>query len=251
MQLLQDKVALVTGAGSGIGEATARLFGTEGARVVVADIRAEAAQATARAIVEAGGIALPLRADVTQAQEVEAMIQTTVRTYGGLDVLCNNAGIGVHGDVVELAEQDWDRVIDLNLKGVFLGCKYAIPQMMQRGGGSIINTASIMGLVGGSLSAVYPASKGAVVLLTKNAALDYARYNIRVNCICPGHIETPLLQRLFAREPERRAQLLQRYPLGRLGQASDIAQAALFLASEESSFVTGSALVVDGGYTAQ
>lgn len=251
MQLLQGKVALVTGGGSGIGKATALLFGAEGAQVVVADMRQEAAHTTATEIIQAGGVALAVRADVTQAREVEAMLQTTVHTYGGLDILFNNAGIGVHGDTVELSEADWERVVNVNLTGVFLGCKYAIPHMIQRGGGSIINTASIMGLVGGSLSAVYPATKGAVVLLTRNAALDYARYNIRVNCVCPGHIETPLLQRLFEHHPAQRAELLRQYPMGRLGQPGEIAQAVLFLASDEASFVTGSALVVDGGYTAR
>jgi NAD(P)-dependent dehydrogenase (short-subunit alcohol dehydrogenase family) len=251
MQLLQDKVAVVTGGGSGIGEATACLFGTEGARVVVADIRLDAAQAIAQTITAAGGIALAVRADVTQAREVEALMHTAVHTYGGLDILFNNAGIGLQGNVIELSEADWDRVMDLNLKGVFLGCKYGIPAMIVRGGGSIINTASIMGLVGGSLSAVYPATKGAVVILTKNAALDYARHNIRVNCVCPGHIETPLLRRLFDHQPERREELVQQYPMGRLGQAHEVAQCVLFLASDEASFVTGSALVVDGGYTAR
>lgn len=251
MQLLQGKVALVTGGGSGIGQATARLFGAEGAQVVVADIRLAAAQTTAHEITAAGGTAMAVGADVTQARDVEAMIQTTVQTYGGLDILFNNAGIGVQGNAAELSAADWDRVMDLNLKGVFLGCKYAIPQMIQRGAGSIINTASIMGLVGGSMSAVYPATKGAVVLLTKNAALDYARHNIRVNCVCPGHIETPLLQRLLERNPAQREQIPSQYPMGRLGQPREIAQAVLFLASDEASFVTGSALVVDGGYTAR
>jgi NAD(P)-dependent dehydrogenase (short-subunit alcohol dehydrogenase family) len=144
MQLLQDKVAVVTGGGSGIGEATACLFGTEGARVVVADIRLDAAQAIAQTITAAGGIALAVRADVTQAREVEALMHTAVHTYGGLDILFNNAGIGLQGNVIELSEADWDRVMDLNLKGVFLGCKYGIPAMIVRGGGSIINTASIM-----------------------------------------------------------------------------------------------------------
>ena len=250
MALLHNKVAIVTGGGSGIGAATALLFAAEGAQVVVADIRLDAAHATTATITVSGGTAVAVHADVTQADDVQAMIQTAVHTYGGLDILFNNAGIGVQGNAVELTEEMWDRVIALNLSGVFLGCKYAIPEMIKRGGGSIINTASIMGLVGGSLSAVYPATKGGVVLLTKNAALDYAQYNIRVNCVCPGHIETPLLQRLLD-NPTQREQLLRQYPMGRLGQAREIAQGVLFLASDEASFVTGSALVLDGGYTAR
>jgi NAD(P)-dependent dehydrogenase (short-subunit alcohol dehydrogenase family) len=250
MALLHNKVAIVTGGGSGIGEATALLFAAEGAQVVVADIRLDAARATTAAITASGGTAVAVYADVTQANDVQAMIQTAVHTYGGLDILFNNAGIGVQGNAVELTEEMWDRVIALNLTGVFLGCKYAIPEMIKRGGGSIINTASIMGLVGGSLSVVYPATKGGVVLLTKNAALDYAQHNIRVNCVCPGHIETPLLQRLLD-NPAQREQLLRQYPMGRLGQAREIAQGVLFLASDEASFVTGSALVIDGGYTAR
>jgi NAD(P)-dependent dehydrogenase (short-subunit alcohol dehydrogenase family) len=250
MALLHNKVAIVTGGGSGIGEATALLFAAEGAQVVVVDIRLDAARATTAAITASGGIAVAVPADVTQANDVQAMIQTAVHTYGGLDILFNNAGIGVQGNAVELTEAMWDRVVALNLTGVFLGCKYAIPEMIKRGGGSIINTASIMGLVGGSLSAVYPATKGGVVLLTKNAALDYAQHNIRVNCVCPGHIETPLLQRLLD-NPAQREQLLRQYPMGRLGQAREIAQGVLFLASDEASFVTGSALVLDGGYTAR
>jgi NAD(P)-dependent dehydrogenase (short-subunit alcohol dehydrogenase family) len=250
MALLHNKVAIITGGGSGIGEATALLFAAEGAQVVVADIRLHAAHATATTITASGGTAVAVHADVTQAHDVQAMIQTAVHTYGGIDILFNNAGIGVQGNAVELSEEMWDRVMALNLTGVFLGCKYAIPEMIKRGGGSIINTASIMGLVGGSLSAVYPATKGGVVLLTKNAALDYAQHNIRVNCICPGHIETPLLQRLLD-NPTQQEQLLRQYPMGRLGQAREIAQGVLFLASDEASFVTGSTLVLDGGYTAR
>lgn len=251
MPLLQHKTAVVTGGGSGIGQATAQLFAEEGARVVVADIRLEAAEATVRAITAAGGAAVAAHADVTRASDVQAMLHTAVQTYGGLDVLFNNAGIGVRGTVEELSEATWDRVVALNLTAVFLGCKYAIPMMIERGGGAIINAASIMGLVGGSLSAVYPATKGGVVLLTKHAALDYARYNIRVNCVCPGHVDTPLVQRLFERDPAQGAELLRLYPMGRLGQPREIAQGVLFLASDEASFVTGSTLVLDGGYTAR
>lgn len=251
MQRLQGKVAIVTGGGSGIGASTSHLFGAEGAQVVVVDKRGDAAETTAAAIRESGGSALAVCADVTQAREVEAMVDTTVDTYGGLDVIFNNAGIGVQGNVVDMPEETWDRVVALNLTGVFLGCKYAIPKMIERGGGSIVNTASIMGLVGSSLSAVYPATKGGVVLLTRNAALDYAKHNIRVNCICPGHIETPLVQRLFDSKPEAREELVRHYPIGRLGKPHEIAEGVLFLASDEASFMTGSSLVIDGGYTAR
>jgi NAD(P)-dependent dehydrogenase (short-subunit alcohol dehydrogenase family) len=249
MQLLRGKVAVVTGGGSGIGEATARLFADEGAQVVVADVRPDAAEATATAITRSGGTALAVRVDVTQARDVEAMIRTAVQTYGGLDVLLNSADMDIQGEAGELSEDAWDRVVALNLTGVFLGCKYAIPAMRERGGGSIINTTSIMGMIGGSLGAVHLATRGGVVLLTKSAALDYARYNIRVNCICPGHIETPLLQRLLDADPDRRARLLYHSPMGRLGRPHEIAQGVLFLASDEASFVTGSTLVIDGGYT--
>ncbi len=251
MPRLENKVAIITGGGSGIGAATARLFGAEGCRVVVVDKRRDAAETTTQAICELGGMAITAEADVTQAHDVQGMINAALQTFGRLDILFNNAGIGVQGDVVDMPEDVWDRVIDLNLTGVFLGCKYAIPKMIEQGGGSIINTASIMGLVGGSLSAVYPATKGGVVLLTRHAALDYAKHNIRVNCICPGHIETPLLQRLFDNEPDKREELLRNYPIGRLGQPQEIAEGTLFLASDEASFVTGTTLVIDGGYTAR
>ncbi len=251
MPRLENKVAIITGGGSGIGAATARLFGTEGCRVAVVDKRRDAAEVTTQAICESGGMAIAVQADVTQSRDVQAMVDATIQAYGRFDILFNNAGIGVQGDVVDMPEDVWDRVVDLNLTGVFLGCKYAIPKMAEQGGGSIINTASIMGLVGGSLSTVYPATKGGVVLLTRNAALDYAKSNIRVNCVCPGHIETPLLQRLFDDEPDKKKELLRNYPIGRLGQPNEIAEGVLFLASDEASFVTGTTLVIDGGYTAR
>ncbi|MBI4537235.1 MAG: SDR family oxidoreductase [candidate division NC10 bacterium] len=247
---LPGKVAIVTGGGSGIGEATAMLFGREGARVVVADIRGEAAERTARLIQNAGGAACAIPADVTKAHDVERMVQGAVQGYGRLDILVNNAGTGIRGDVLDLSEDDWDRVMDANLKGVFFGCKYAIPAMIKSGGGAIVNTASIYAVVGGSLSCVYPATKAGVVAFSKHTALRYARHNIRVNCVCPGHTDTPLIQGLLG-DPEARKELLKSYPLGRLGRPMDVAYAMLFLASDEAAFITGTELLVDGGYTAQ
>jgi len=247
---LMNKTAIITGGGSGIGEATAVLFSQEGASVVVADINAEAAEATASRINEAGGIACAVRVEVTQAADVEAMVRTAVETYGKLDVLFNNAGIGGRGDVVEISEADWDRTLDVNLKGAFLGCKYAIPEMIKSGGGAIINTASIWAFVGGALSCVYPVSKIGLLALSKHTAVKYAPHNIRVNCVCPGHIETPLIQSR-TQDPAAREAITQKYPLGRLGKPIEVAYAVLYLASDEASFITGTELVMDGGYTAQ
>jgi NAD(P)-dependent dehydrogenase (short-subunit alcohol dehydrogenase family) len=247
---LQGKVAVVTGGGSGIGEATAVLFGREGARVVVADIRGEAAESTASIIRKADGVACAAPADVTKANDVERMVQTAVQRYGRLDILVNNAGGGSRGDVLDLSEDDWDRAMDANLKGVFLGCKYAIPEMIKGEGGAIVNTASIYALVGGSLSCVYPAAKAGVVAFSKNTALRYACHNIRVNCVCPGHTDTPLIQKLLG-DPNAKKELLKSYPLGRLARPMDVAYAMLFLASDEAAFITGTELLVDGGYTAQ
>ncbi len=247
---LQGKAAIVTGGGSGIGEATAVLFGREGARVVVADIRGGTAEGTAGIIRKAGGAACAVPADVTKANDVERMVQTAVQEYGRLDILVNNAGISARGDALALSEDDWDLVMDVNLKGVFLGCKYAIPEMIKGGGGAIVNTASVYALVGGSLSCVYPASKAGVVAFSKNTALQCAPNGIRVNCVCPGHIDTLQIQRLLA-DPETKARVLKNYPLGRFGKPLDVAYAMLFLASDEAAFITGTELVVDGGYTAQ
>ena len=246
---LQGKVALVTGGGSGIGESTSILLGREKAKVAVADIQGESAEVTAEAINKAGGAAIALQTDVTQAADVEKMVKTTVKIYGKLDILINNAGMGATGDVVELSEADWQRVMDVNLKGIFLGCKYAIPEMIKAGGGSIINIASMWAFVGGSVSCVYPASKAGILALSKSTALKYAPFNIRVNWVCPGHVETPLATSL--KDPEFRKAVVKKYPLGRLGRPLDVAYAVRFLASDESSFITGTEIVIDGGYTAQ
>jgi len=250
---LGGKVAIVTGAGSGIGRATANLFAKEGAKVVVADIESSLGKETVEEISKNGGTAVQAVADVSKADEVRAMIKTCITSFGKLDVLFNNAGIeGPGGLLWKMKEDDWNRVIDVNLKSVFLGCKYAIPHM-KKTKGSIINTASELGLVGSTSRPAYSASKGGIIALTRSLALQCAPYGIRVNCICPGATETPLLVR-FVGEKQRERRLrkvTQEIPLRRLGKPMDIAYAALYLASEESSFVTGSILVVDGGSTAQ
>jgi NAD(P)-dependent dehydrogenase (short-subunit alcohol dehydrogenase family) len=177
------------------------------------------------------------------------MVDTTVKTFGGLDILVNNAGVGTDGDVTELSEEQWQWVLDVNLTGVFLCCKFAIPAMKSGGGGTIVNIASTAAFVGGSVSCVYPASKAGVVALSKNTALKFAGDNIRVNCVCPGHVDTALTYTL--KDPKVRQAVIGKYPLGRLADAEEIAAAALFLASDEASFITGTELIVDGGYTAQ
>lgn len=246
---LPGTVAIVTGAGAGIGRAIALVFAREGAKVVVADIDLAAAEATAATIAAGGGSARAVEVDVTDAASVEGMVSATVRSFGTLNVLVNNAGVGTEGDVVELSETEWHRILDVNLTGVFLGCKYAIPALEEAGGGSIVNIASIAAVVGGSVSCVYPASKAGVVALSKSTALKFAGKNIRVNCVCPGHVQTALSYSL--NDPEFKAALIQKYPMGRLATAQEIANAVLFLASDEASFVTGTELIVDGGYTAQ
>ena len=246
---LPGKTAIVTGGGAGIGRAISILFAREKARVAVADIDLGAAQATAAEIAQIGGCALALQADVRTASDVQRMVRETVAAFGRLDILVNNAGVGTDGDVVQLPEEEWRRILDVNLTGVFLCCKYAIPQMKRSGGGSIVNIASIAARVGGSVSCVYPASKAGVVALSRNTALKFAAEGIRVNCVCPGHVDTALTYTL--KDPRVREALISRYPVGRLGTAEEIAAAVLFLASEEASFITGSELIVDGGYTAQ
>jgi NAD(P)-dependent dehydrogenase (short-subunit alcohol dehydrogenase family) len=252
---LAGKVALITGAGSGMGAAAARLFARHGARVAVNDV-SEAGLAVAASIEEAGGEACFVQADVTQGPEVARMVDTTVERYGGLDVLYNNAGIGPPDDdaIHTLPESVWDRVMGVNVRGMFLCCQYGVRAMLAgngRRGCSIINTASIAGLVGNSTvpSTAYTVSKGAVMALTKQVAVSYAASGIRCNAMCPGPIETPILAPFFA-QPGVRERFESRIPLGRLGQPDDVAHLALFLASDESSFITGALIVIDGGITA-
>jgi NAD(P)-dependent dehydrogenase (short-subunit alcohol dehydrogenase family) len=250
MGALRGKRALITGGASGIGRATALLFAREGAAVSVVDLDQAGGQTVAQAIVDGGGRAIFLACDVSLAADCQRAVQETVDELGGLDILFNNAGIIRRATVVETTEAEWDRVMAVNVKSIFLLSKYAIPFMAQAGGGVIINTASGWGLAGGRRAAAYCASKGAVVLLTKAMALDHGEQNIRVNCICPGDTDTPMLRDEAGQlgEPDARflAEAAQR-PLQRIGRPEDMAQAALYLASDVSSFVTGTALVVDGG----
>jgi NAD(P)-dependent dehydrogenase (short-subunit alcohol dehydrogenase family) len=254
---LKDKVALITGGGSGIGRATAELFAREGAKVVVSDLNEAPALETVEVIKARGGEATAVTGDVSRSRDAEMMVRAAVQSYGRLDILVNSAGVSARNAMPPGAspEDVWDRVIDVNLKGTYLMSWFAVPEMERAGGGSIINLASIMGLVGypvgmGGGFNPYNPSKGGVVLFTRNLAIDCARKNIRVNCICPGYVETNLT-RVLTDNPETRKQLEQRHPMGRLGRPEEIAYAALFLASDESSFITGAPLVVDGGYTAQ
>lgn len=249
MGRLDGKVAIVTGAGSGIGRAVAILFAKEGAKAVVNCRTAETGEETVRMIREAGGEAIFVKADVSKAEDVKNMINTTIDTYGELNVLCNNAGIDKPGaPVVECTEESFDKIIATNLRGVFLGMKYAIPEMLKTGGGSIINTSSMAADVGVRGHAPYCASKGGIVSLSRVVALEYATQNIRVNCINPGPIATPL--QLAAQDPEFRRAYLAAIPQGRLGTPEEVAYIALFLASGESSLITGQALVADGGLEA-
>ena len=250
MKSLTGKHALITGGASGIGRATALLFAREGAAVAVVDLDKTGGQAVVETIVSEGGRAVFVRCDVSQAADCQRAVQETVNELGGLDILFNNAGIIRRASVLEMSEEEWDQVMAVNVKSIFLLSKYAIPVMAQAGGGVIINTASGWGLVGGRNAVSYCASKGAVVNMTRAMALDHAEQNIRVNCICPGDTDTPILRdeaRQLGKPSERFLAEAADRPLRRIGQPEDIAQAALYLASDASSFVTGTALVVDGG----
>jgi NAD(P)-dependent dehydrogenase (short-subunit alcohol dehydrogenase family) len=247
---LENKVAIVTGAGRGIGQAIATLFAEEGAKALVVDWNRETGAATAAAIQAAGHTARFYYADVSQAGDVEAMVRAAVSEWGRLDILVNNAAIQVVARLVETTEEDWDRLHSVNLKGVFLGCKYAIPEMLRAGGGAIVNIASVLGLVGDPELAAYCAAKGGVITLTKAAALTYGPQGIRVNAICPGDVDTPMAREYFEAAPDPaalRREIDSKYALRRIASPREIAEAALFLASDASSFMTGAALVVDGG----
>jgi NAD(P)-dependent dehydrogenase (short-subunit alcohol dehydrogenase family) len=252
MGRLDGKVALITGAASGMGNVAARTFAREGARVVLADVADESGQASVEEISSDGGEADYVHSDVSSEGDVRAMVQHARDRFGALNVLYNNAGVFPADDasVTDTPLDTWDKVMAINLKGVFLGCKYGIPAMLASGGGSIINVASFVALMGAATAQIaYTTSKGGVLAMTREIAVEFARKNIRVNALCPGPIETPLLQELLA-DPARRERRLVHIPLGRFGQAQEIVNAALFLASDESSYMTGATFVVDGGITA-
>jgi len=249
---LANKVALITGGGSGIGKASCLLFAREGAKVVVVDLKKETAQATAVEITKAGGQAKAFAADVSKAKDAEGMVKFAEESFGRLDIAFNNAGVFLPDDdsVTNTTEEVWDKVININLKGVFLGCKYEIPALLRAGGGSIINTASFVAILGAAAPQIaYTASKGGVLSMTREIAVEFARKNIRVNALCPGPVETPLLNELLS-DPARRNRRLVHIPPGRFAKAEEMANAALFLASDESSFVNAATFLVDGGITA-
>src|SRR5437870_10843666 len=250
--LVEGKVAVVTGGASGIGRATALTFAREGAKLVIADMNADGGQQTVHMIRENGGEAIFVRTDVSQAVEVQALITKAVETYGRLDCAHNNAGISGGGRALtaEYAEEMWHQVIAVNLTGVWLCMKYEIPQMLSQGSGAIVNTASVAGLIGGRGLAAYVASKHGVIGLTKTAALEYAQQGIRVNCVCPGVIHTPMTARGLD-DPERRAQIIASEPIGRVGTPEEVAEAVAWLCSDAAPLVTGHAMTVDGGYVAQ
>lgn len=252
MDELKDKIAIITGAASGIGRAAARLFASEGAVVVAADLNDAEGHALADEIGALGHTCAFVHTDISNSEQVQAMVHFALSNYGRLDVLFNNAGTEGRSAIThEIALEDWERTIGINLKGVFLGLKYGAEAMLRTGGGSIVNNASAAGLVGFAGSAAYCASKGGVVQLTRAAALDYAQQGVRVNCLCPGIIDTPMIDRAVAGNAELAAALANMEPVGRMGQPEEVAQLALFLASDRASFITGAIVPVDGGLVAR
>ena len=248
---LEGKVAIISGGARGMGAAEAKLFAREGAKVIICDVLEDEGRQTEAEINEVGGDAVFVKLDVTSQDEWENAVDTAIERFGKLDILVNNAGIIVQSTIEDMTVELWDKVMDVNAKGVFLGSMTAIPDMKEAGGGSIVNISSISGIVGqDNVNAGYNASKGAVRIFTKAAAVQYAKENIRVNSIHPGPIATPMTAEGRA-DPERVALTAERTPLGRYGEPEEVANAVLFLASDEASYVTGSEIVVDGGYTAQ
>jgi NAD(P)-dependent dehydrogenase (short-subunit alcohol dehydrogenase family) len=249
MGSLDGKVALITGAAGGLGRASARIFAREGAKVVVVDIQREAGQETVDLIRKAGGEAMFVRADVSDSTDARAMVQAAIETWGGLDCAMNNAAIDVHrGPLAEISVEDWQRSIGVNLTGVFLGMKYQIPAMLDRGGGSIVNVSSGGGLVGAAGIAPYIAAKHGILGLTKVAALDYGKRGIRTNAILPGAMWTPLLRAAAEQEPQHIERLQAMHPIGRLAEPEEVAEAAVWLCTSAASFVLGHSFSVDGGY---
>ncbi|MBN2463156.1 MAG: SDR family oxidoreductase [Dehalococcoidia bacterium] len=252
MLRLKDKVAIISGAGStrpgmGNGKATAILFAREGAKVIAVDRNLKAAEETVRLIVEEGGEARAIQADVTKGKEAKEVIDTTVAIYGKLDILFNNVGIGLGGSGIRVTEEEWDAVMDTNLKSVLFMCKYAVPQMKKAGGGAIVNNASMAAFYGHRIYA-YATSKAGVTALTRSLAVGLAKYNIRVNCVAPGFIDTPMVQPIMGEKREHGIE--ERVPMRRHGKAEEVAYAVLFLASDEASFITGQTICVDGGMSA-
>jgi NAD(P)-dependent dehydrogenase (short-subunit alcohol dehydrogenase family) len=262
MGKLESQVAIITGAGSGIGQATALAFAREGANVVVADVNLRAAEETVRLIhtleqdgggPPRGAKAAAFQANVTAASDASALVDYTLQIFGKVTLLVNNAGVGVAGTILTTSEEDWDRIFAVNVKGIYHCSRAAIPKMIEQGGGTIVNVSSIVAMVAVVDRAAYGASKGAVLALTKAMAADHVKDNVRVNCVCPGTVDTPWVERMVQSYPDpedARRKMVARQPVGRLGTAEEIAGAILYLASPEARFATGSALVIDGGFTA-
>ena len=254
MKEFEGKVALITGGSSGIGRATALAFAQKGAKIVIASRREKESEETVAMIKKIGSEAIFVKTDITQAIEVENLVNQTINTYNRLDYAFNNAGTeGILGPSIEQTEENWNQVININLKGVWLSMKYQIPQMLKNGGGAIVNNASIAGLIGLANLSIYCASKHGVIGLTKAVALEQAAVGIRINTVCPGLIQTDLADRTFGKDDdsEARAQMLAAHPIGRIGKPEEIANAVVWLCSDSASFITGHSLTIDGGYTVQ
>jgi len=249
---LDGEVAIVTGAGSGIGRAIATLLAEEGARVAVVDVSESDGKETVELLRKRGGDAVFIQGDISNSATVKRIVETTVKKYERVDILCNNAGVESMGSILEITEENWDKVMSINLKGVFLCSKHSVPKMVENGGGVIINIASVLGLIGSKGEAAYCASKGGIISLTRAMALDFAPHNIRVNCICPGSVLTPTFKRVMTSLGDYEAAFqrnLDKIPLKRIAEPAEIAYAALYLASEKASYITGSVLVIDGGWS--